>query len=103
MSKIQGPKVKKLICERMATIAVPNGGGFSDAMKFLLSKEAITDAARKATEFVEVALKMIREAAEPNPWKNATDEEIAGHLLAEIEKKRSSSIANLLAKVKAKA
>lgn len=82
---MQGQNVQKLIVRRMSSQAIPPGGGFAEGLAFLSDPRKITDAARKATEFVRLALQVIRESAEPNPWKHATDEEIAGKILADIE------------------
>lgn len=87
-SKPQGPNVKKLIIQKMSTDAIPADGGLADGLKFLSDPEAIIAGARKATEFVELAIKTVRESAEPNPWKNASDEDIAGEILRQIGVRR---------------
>lgn len=83
-----GPKIKRLISVKMAKDAIPDGGGFADGVKFLSNKESIVAGARIATEWAKAALDAVRQAAEPNPWKMASDEDIAAHILERIEKKR---------------
>ena len=85
----QGPNVNKLIIHKMSADAVPPGGGLADSIKFLTNKEAIISGARKATEFVKLAIQAVREAAEPNEFKNADDETIAAELLKQIEARLS--------------
>ena len=87
---IQGPNIKKLIIHKMSMIAVPKGAGIGDALNFMTKPGAIGNAAKEATEWIENALKAIRLADDPNPWRDATDEEIAGHLLREIDSKMAS-------------
>jgi hypothetical protein len=86
--KQQGPNVKKLIVAKMSTDAVPKGGGLQDAINFLSTKESIIAGARKATEWVEAAILAVRAAAEPNPWKDASDEDIAAEILKGVEARR---------------
>ena len=85
-----GPNIKMLIATKMATDAIPAGGGFADGVRFLSSKESIIAGAKAATEFVKLAIQAVRQAGDPNPWRNATDEEIAGELLRQIEAKKKS-------------
>lgn len=88
---MQGPNVNKLIASKMSRDAIPPGGGFADGIKFLSSKQAIVAGAKRATEWVDAAIRAVREAAEPNPWKNATDEEIAAEILRGIEARSKRS------------
>jgi hypothetical protein len=80
----QGPNVKKLIILRMSTDVVPANGGIGDAVKFLMNIEAIKKSARDATQWVGDSINSIRKAADPNPWKNSSDEEIAEEILKRI-------------------
>ena len=73
-----GPNVKKLICQRMAQLAVPSGGGLSDAIGFLTDKDKLLGGARDATAWVFAAIDAVR-AAPGCTW--TTDEEIAGEIL----------------------
>jgi len=86
-----GPNVKKLWAIRMANEAIPKSGGLIDGLKFLSSKESIAAGARSASAWTEAAIQAIRLAGEPNPWKNADDEEIAGELLRIIAEKERSA------------
>ena len=83
-----GPNVRKLWAIKMATDAIPANGGLVDGLKFLSSKESIASGAKAASEWTQAALLAVRQAAEPNPWKNATDEEIAAEILRKIEQKK---------------
>lgn len=87
----QGPNVKKLIASKMSVDAVPSGGGLKDALSFITSKEKIIEGAKKATAWVEEAIKMVREAKEPNEWKNADDETIACEILRQIEARKKAN------------
>lgn len=84
---MQGPNVKKLIAHKMSIDAVPANGGFRSAIDFLLDKDRIKRSARDAEEWVQASLLLIRQAAEPNPWKEADDEAIAGELLRQIDER----------------
>lgn len=79
-----GPNVRRLIARKMSLDAIPNGGGFAAGLEFLASKENIKQVASAAAAWVRVACQVVRGAAEPNPWKESTDEEIAGYLLDKI-------------------
>lgn len=91
MGETVGPNVKKLIAHKMSLDAVPRGGGFNDALGFLSDKDNITDGARRAKQWVQLAIVTLRQAAEPNPWKDADDEAIAGEFLRKIEERQRQS------------
>lgn len=82
------PNLKRLICLKMSRDAIPDGGGLADGVKFLSSKESIAGGWKKAVEWVDAAILAVRNAAEPNQFKNATDEEIAAVIVEKIERKR---------------
>jgi hypothetical protein len=82
-----GPNVRKLWATKMAKDAIPAGEGLNAGLRFLSSRESIAAGARAATEWTKAALEAIRQAGEPNPWKDASDEEIAGELLRRIEER----------------
>ena len=84
-----GPNVKKLIFQKMSTDAIPPGGGVQSAVEFLSSKEGVLASAKSSTTWVAQAIAVVRTAFEPNPWKNATDEEIAGEILRQLELRRN--------------
>lgn len=79
-----GPNVSQLIAYKMSVDAIPHGGGFADGLRFLSDKENVTNGAGVAMAWVRTALEAVRQAGEPNPWKNSTDEEIATYLLEQI-------------------
>lgn len=64
------------------------GRSFFDVLKMIQSGE-ICDEAKKATAWVEEAIQAVKQAAEPNPWKDASDEAICLIILDEIEKRNS--------------
>lgn len=80
-----GPNVRRLIFERMSLEAIPPNGGFADGLKFLSSKESIAAGFTTAKRFVEDAITCVRQAEEPNPWKESTDEDIAGEILNQLQ------------------
>lgn len=83
-----GPNVNRLLIERMSLEAVPPGGGIDSAIKFLSSKDSIINGVRSAKKWVEDAIQAVRLASGPNPWRDASDEEIAGEILRQVEEKR---------------
>lgn len=85
-----GPNVRKLIAEKTARDAIPGGGGLADGIKFLSNPKNISAGYRAAMEWVKIAILTVRQASEPNPWKDATDEEIAGEILKHIQAKRKT-------------
>jgi hypothetical protein len=84
-----GPNAKRLFAHKMAHDAIPKSGGFADGIKFLSTKESIVSGARKAAEWTTQAIDAVRDAAEPNPWKDADDEEIAREILRRIDAKKA--------------
>jgi hypothetical protein len=81
--------LNKLIIHKMSIGAIPPGGGFADGVKFLSNSKNISNGFKDAKEWVNVAINTIRLAADPNPWKNSTDEEIAEEILRQINERRS--------------
>ncbi len=88
---IQGPNVKRLIAQKMATDAIPKGGGLKAGIEFLLKPDAVIAAVKEAKEWVALAIQAVRDAADPNPWSSASDEMIAGEILRQIEEKRKQA------------
>ena len=74
-----GPNVKKLIIGKMSLI--PPGTTDASVLK-------------QATEWVESAILFVRQAAEPNPYKDASDDAIAREIIKRIN-------ANLIEKARA--
>ena len=84
-----GSHIKKLIAHKMSFDAIPPDGGFADGVDFILDEERFKATARVATEWVQAAIRVLREAKEPNPWKDLDDEAIAGDILRRVEEKRT--------------
>lgn len=84
----QGPNVKRLIIRKMGADAIAAGGGLTAGIKFLSSRESVMSGARAATQWVEDVIKVVRLAAEPNPWKDASDDQIAAEILRQMESKK---------------
>lgn len=91
MNEVIGPNVKRLIAHKMSLDAIPRGGGLNDALNYLSSKDNITESARRAKDWVRLAIRTLRQAAEPNPWKDADDEAIAGEFLRKIDERQRAS------------
>lgn len=87
MARPIGPNMKKFVIRRMSVMAVPAGEGLSSAIEFLMKPGALGSGFKQAMEWCDAAIAAIRGAGEPNPWKNATEEEIAGELVRRIEAK----------------
>lgn len=89
---MQGPNVKKLIAHKMSLLMVPPGtgkGALAVAVGAMVKPGNVAAVAREATAWVELAIAAVRQAAEPNPWKHADDEAIAGKILDEVEKRKT--------------
>lgn len=85
-----GPNVRRLIAHKMSLDAIPKGGGFADGLNFLSDRSKITEGARRATDWVQLAIKTLRQAAEPNPWKDADDETIAAEFLKRVRERKNN-------------
>ena len=77
-----GPNVKKLISHKVSIEAIPEGGVVSDGIELLIQTF------KESTAWVEKAIDVIRHAEDPNPFRHANDESIAGELLKRIDEKR---------------
>ncbi len=84
---IQGPNVRKLIAHKMSLLMIPPGckDPFITGIESMLKPNGIGDAAREATRWIETAILAVRKAADPNPWRDAPDEDIAAEILRGIE------------------
>lgn len=91
MMATHGPNVKRLIAARMAVLAIPPNGDFMDGVRFLTDPGAVARAAREAQAFASDAIAAMRSAADPNPWRDATDEEIAGEILRAVEERKRAA------------
>jgi hypothetical protein len=56
-------------------------------LDFACREQSIIQGARAATKWIELAIRAVREAAEPNKFKDADDETIAGEILKQIAQK----------------
>lgn len=92
MSETLGPNVKKLIIHKVSLDAIPKGGGIKAGLEFLQDKERIIKTFRESADWVKQVIQAIRQAKEPNPFKDASDEEIAGELLKKIEERQNEKI-----------
>jgi hypothetical protein len=72
----------------MSMDAVPSGKGLTDVLSFLSDKHKIMTGVKLARTWVHEGIRAVREAADPNPYRCATDEEIAGEILRQIENRR---------------
>ncbi len=86
-----GAKVKKLIAYRMAVEAIPIGQGLEAGVRFLTTPGALANGWHTAADWTRQAIQAVRFAAEPNPWKNASDEDIAAEILRNIDARRSAA------------
>jgi hypothetical protein len=80
-----GPNVKKLIIRWASKTAVPKGGGVKDAILFMANPAEINRVMNESARAVEILIDLVRTAAAPNPWADATDEDIAQEILAQID------------------
>jgi len=84
-----GPNLKKLAVRKMTIMAIPKDGTARDALDFLRDAQRLKETAKKATEWVALAVAAVREAGDPNPWRDADDETIAGEILRRIEEREA--------------
>ena len=86
---MQGPNVKNLIIHRMSVLMIPLGtkDGLAAGIRSLLGQGKVPKIAREATVWVELAIQAVRDAADPNPWRDKDDETIAGEILRGVEER----------------
>jgi len=72
----------------MSSDAIPKGGGAKDGIAFLSNPKAMHNTFLVARKYIENTILIVRQAKEPNPWKDKSDEEIAGEILKRIEGRR---------------
>lgn len=77
----------KLAILKASRDAIPDGAGFAAGIQFLSTPDKFKTAMKAAYEWSHQAIRVVREAAEPNPWKDADDETIAGELLRQIDER----------------
>ena len=90
-----GPNVRRLIAEKMATDAIPPGGGIVAGVEFLSNPKAVTEGAKTALTWVAGAINAVRKCEGENPYSNADDETIAGAILERIKTKREEMVKRL--------
>lgn len=85
----QGPNVRKLIAKRVSVLAIPSSLSTRDAFEagfsFLIDKNKIIDATRKATTEIEQAIAAVKSA--PDNQLGDDDEAIAGEILRQIDER----------------
>lgn len=84
---LQGPNAKKLAIHKMSLLMVPPGGGFASAIAALTRPGNLVEVAKEATTWTEAAIAAVRSAPD-NPF--ASDEEIAGEILRQIDARRAA-------------
>ena len=86
--------MKRLAVHKMSIDMVPPGSGGSlgesvaRVVRQVQDRERFTSLARDAEQWAWKAVEAVRNAAEPNPWRNASDEEIAAELVRQIEERK---------------
>lgn len=79
--------VKRLAIQKMSIDAIPAGGGVADGIKFLSNPKGIAESFKAACEWSQEVIDAVRNAGEPNPWRDATDEDIAGEIMRQVDEK----------------
>lgn len=80
-----GPNMKKFIAERSAQLTVERGGSDPGDIAARILDGGFQQDLREASLWCKKAVEIVRLAAEPNPWKSATEEEICGWILEKLE------------------
>lgn len=85
--------INRLIAHKMSLDAIPPGtpDGLMVGVRFLSDKGRLVKSSRDAKEWVDAAITAIRLAADPNPWRDSTDEEIAGVILDKIAARKAEA------------
>jgi uncharacterized membrane protein YcjF (UPF0283 family) len=78
----------RLVIEKMAVGAIPEGAGFPEALGFLADGAKITAGAHAASEWVRGKIQEVRDAPGRNTWKDKDDEAIAGEILRRLYERR---------------
>ena len=76
--------VNRLLARRLSQLIVARGKKLEGVVKTLRDKEVFLNSVKEAKEWVRSVIEEIRNAREPNPYKNSSDEEIAGEILRRI-------------------
>lgn len=83
-----GPNLKKFIFHKMSVDAIPAGSGFGAGVVFLITPGRMAAGFRSAAEWCDLAITAIRNAAEPNPWRDSDEEEIAAEIMRRINERK---------------
>jgi len=81
-----GPNIKKLAIQKMSREAIPKGGGIIDGINFLKNPKKMAKTFKESVYWARATCLALRQAGEPNPFKNADDEIIAGEILRRLKK-----------------
>lgn len=82
---------QRLVIRRASTIAVPKGATLYRVVETIVDKK-IPSIMGEAEEWVRNAIHTMRQCSEPNPYKHATDEQIAEVILAAVDAKRQQQL-----------
>lgn len=74
----------RLMVHRMATVAIPDGQGFKAGIDFFLDRDKRRQIGNEALEWTREAIALVRNAPDPNPWRDATDDDIAAEILRRV-------------------
>lgn len=83
-----GPNVNRLIAMKAARDMTPPGSDLGTVVSAIMGGK-LGQAAREAEAWVAEAIGVVRLACDPNPWKTASDEEIAAELLRKIDARKA--------------
>ena len=83
-----GPNMRRLASVKVAKDTIPDGGSLVDGLKFLSDPKRLLEGMKAGLKFAEDSVKALREAAEPNPYRSMTDEQIAGAILAKVQEQK---------------
>ncbi|TXH51879.1 MAG: hypothetical protein E6Q97_17525 [Desulfurellales bacterium] len=76
----------------LSKLVIPDNGGIADAIGFFANlgkpESKSNELVKKALAQTEEYILAVRNAAEPNPLKNSTDDEIAGEILKRIDARK---------------
>lgn len=80
-----GPNVRRLFVIRMSRDVIPDGGGIMDGISFFTDMSKRKAIMENAEEWVYRAISAVRNASDPNPFKDSSDEEVASEILKKYD------------------
>lgn len=89
-----GPNMKKLVAHKISLDAFPpgTGGDFHEnlmrGIDFIRDPKGFVASVKPAQDWAKAAVQAVRNAAEPNEWKTADDEAIAGEILKRVDERK---------------